>query len=203
MQTLAKFVDLQAFQNIQKTSVNAPHTELKSEIFSCKKANPMRSQRRIAKVLHLTWVKCLLRQRCRRLENYPKVQSAIEFKEEKSSLPPWYRRVAFLCPGQIALSTPWNPILFHGKDDEFLVSTNFTKTLVIDKLLPHVDSTALAIWKSSAPSSGSICFSFLSSSVVARNYCRIFISRWSPQSSTKGLVGEVVSATAAVAGTGP
>jgi len=37
-------------------------------------------------------------------------------------------------------STPWNKILSCGNDEDFLVSTNFTKALLLEKLLPMFES---------------------------------------------------------------
>ena len=55
---------------------------------------------------------------------------------KRSRRPAKYRRAALLRPVLSDRSTPWNRILSCGVDDDFLISTNFTKDIVINNLLP-------------------------------------------------------------------
>ena len=59
-------------------------------------------------------------------------------RKHRSRKPPKYKRPALLRPQHVAknLQMPWNVILSCGGDDDFLVSLNFTKTLLLDTLLP-------------------------------------------------------------------
>ena len=62
-------------------------------------------------------------------------------RKYRSRNTPKYKRPALLRTFHVNtyLQTPWNVILSRGADDDFLVSLNFTKTLVLDTLLPLFD----------------------------------------------------------------
>lgn len=63
-------------------------------------------------------------------------RTAMIKKRVCSRRPPKYRREALIRPVSTRSATPWNVILSCGVDYYFLVSTNFTKTLIIDVMLP-------------------------------------------------------------------
>ena len=57
-------------------------------------------------------------------------------RRQRSRKPTKYRRAALLRPLQTTLSTSWNQIISCGVDDDFLVSTNFTKHILLENMLP-------------------------------------------------------------------
>lgn len=50
-----------------------------------------------------------------------------------------YRRAVLLRPVISTAQTPWNRILSCGTDDDFLISINFPRTLLIDVILPYFE----------------------------------------------------------------
>ena len=48
-----------------------------------------------------------------------------------------YKRAALLRPVQSTFDTPWVRILSCGTDDDFIVSLNFTRSLVLQRILPY------------------------------------------------------------------
>ena len=65
-------------------------------------------------------------------------------KRRRSRKQPKYRRAALIRPLNTIKSTPWNQILSCGVDDDFLISTNFTKQLVLQELLPYFEKERIA-----------------------------------------------------------
>ena len=65
-----------------------------------------------------------------------KHHQGIRRRQCRSRKPAKYRRLALLRPVQTSLSIPWNQILSCGTDDDFLLSTNFTKDILLHRLLP-------------------------------------------------------------------
>lgn len=58
---------------------------------------------------------------------------------QRSRRAPKYRRAALLRPVDTSKATPSNQILSCGVDDDFLVSANFTKVVIIEKLQPYFE----------------------------------------------------------------
>ena len=56
-------------------------------------------------------------------------------KHQRSSVQ--YLRAALFNPTLGNFSTPWKRLLTYGKDSDFIVSINFTKDLLITRLLPY------------------------------------------------------------------
>ena len=50
-----------------------------------------------------------------------------------------YKRAALLRPVKSNMDTPWVRLLSCGVDDDFLISLNFTRCSVLQRLLPHLD----------------------------------------------------------------
>ena len=50
-----------------------------------------------------------------------------------------YKRAALLCPVKSNMDTPWVRLLSCGIDDDFLSSLNFTRCIVLQRLLPYFD----------------------------------------------------------------
>ena len=60
-------------------------------------------------------------------------------KKNRSRKPYTYKRAALLRPIQSIYDTPWFKILSCGTDSDFLISLNFTKSLVLQRLLPYFE----------------------------------------------------------------
>lgn len=57
-------------------------------------------------------------------------------RSRRSRKNPKYWRIALLRPVHTDLQTPWNKIVSCGTDDDFLISVNFTRPLLVDTMLP-------------------------------------------------------------------
>ena len=61
-------------------------------------------------------------------------------KPHRSRKPYHYRREALIRPIRSNLDTPWARILSCGNDDDFLTSIEFTRSLLLQRLLPHFEN---------------------------------------------------------------
>ena len=57
-------------------------------------------------------------------------------RRPRKTKPPKYRRAAITSPLSHRVPTPWRRILQSGGDDEFLLATNFTRSVLFERILP-------------------------------------------------------------------